>query len=351
MAAPKSLKDFKKQNSSNNNSILSSGKFKSMHEENNTANQSTREFFGGESQSTPIENYPQSDFPTDFKPNFDAAYQQAMETPVADVIQPQPFGEYPAQSDNQSQQQNDFFQNVAEYDSQQSQQESNAPVMSSNDYQSEQTQQNAFNQGWNNQNNKPQGTQQSYTREQIPEEKPLTVQAYQTINKHSDNNEKRQNKSIVSHMQEVEQEINGLVSNTEAFLNNTKLLKVKILNAKNLDELSSVMQETKRTLEDVPESFIDAETRRRIRVCFSYLQKQKKELLETEIALKKTQEDLKRLVSIDNIEELENAILEVPASPVTDNVYEIRTFEINLVNQLPAIKEEMLKEKMLQAYH
>ena len=177
------------------------------------------------------------------------------------------------------------------------------------------------------------------------------VQPYQQIQVAPLPERKANNKNIVAHVQEIEAEIDGLVNNTEAFLNNTKVLKIKILQTKTKEELKVVMEEVQETLKDIPESFIDAETRRRLRLCFSYLHKTKKELLEMEDKLKETQDSLAHLVSIDDVNELEEVILDIPATPTTDNVYEIRTFEINLINQLPVIKDELLRERISAVYN
>ena len=342
MSAPKSLKDFKKASSnSNQNSILSGNKFQRAQQNisvddivsaTNAAQQN--DFYGGGQQD-------QGNFSQQYAPNFENAYQQAVETPVSDVFK--------TAQENYT----NAYETPQTQESYATPQQVDTPIVATETKPIEQTQQVVQPTPLTEIPLKPEQTQQytSVPTQQTPViEKELKEQAYQNIPKSQVKKDKKQRGSIVSHMQEVEQEINGLVSNTEAFLNNTKLLKVKILKAKDYDELNKVMQEAKATLEDIPESFIDDETQRRIRVCFSYLQKEKKELLDAELALKKTQDDLQRLVSIDDIEELENAILEVSVNPATDSVYEIRTFEINLVNQLPVIKEEMLKNKMLAAY-
>ena len=149
--------------------------------------------------------------------------------------------------------------------------------------------------------------------------------------------------NIAKKVAEAEAEIDALVGNTEMFLENITKLKLEIINARNMDELQSAMNAAYNALNNIPMGFIDVETCRKIRVCFSHLEKTKKHLLETELGLLK-------LASIDDVNELEKTYMEVPASASTDTIYEIRTFELVLLNRLPEIKEQMMKEKVLLAY-
>ena len=120
-------------------------------------------------------------------------------------------------------------------------------------------------------------------------------------------------------------------------------MKLDIINARNEEELANIMLEAREVLKNIPSGFIDSETCRKIRICFSHLEKTKKQLLETEIGLLK-------LASIGDSEELEKIYMEVPASVSTDAIYEVRTFELNLLERLPEIREEMMKERVLSAY-
>lgn len=149
--------------------------------------------------------------------------------------------------------------------------------------------------------------------------------------------------NIAKKVAEAEAEIDALVGNTEMFLENITNLKLQIINSRNMDELQNAMTNAYNTLNNIPMGFIDVETCRKIRVCFSHLEKTKKHLLETELGLLK-------LASIDDVNELEKTYMEVPASASTDTIYEVRTFELVLLNRLPEIKEQMMKEKVLLAY-
>lgn len=152
-----------------------------------------------------------------------------------------------------------------------------------------------------------------------------------------------QKSNITTRVAEVEAEIDALVSNTEIFLGNITKLKLDIINARSIDELSSIMEETQKVLSNIPAGFIDKETCRKIRVCFSHLEKTKKNLLDTETGLL-------NLAAINDVEELEKAYIETPASASADAIYEVRTFEIELLSKLPEIKEEMMRERVLSAY-
>lgn len=152
-----------------------------------------------------------------------------------------------------------------------------------------------------------------------------------------------QKSNIATRVAEAEQEINALVGNTELFLENITKMKLEIINARTVEELSNIMVAAREILQNIPDGFIDSETCRKIRICFSHLEKTKKQLLETELGLLK-------LASIGDSEELEKVYMEVPASASTDAIYEVRTFELNLLERLPDIREEMMKERVLSAY-
>lgn len=152
-----------------------------------------------------------------------------------------------------------------------------------------------------------------------------------------------QKSNIATRVAEAEAEIDALVGNTELFLGNIAKLKLDIVSARTMEELGAVMVSTHEVLQNIPNGFIDAETCRKIRICFSHLQKEKKKLLETEAGLLK-------LVSIGDALELEKAYMEVPASTSIDTIYEVKTFELNLLSRLPEIKEEMMRERVLSAY-
>ena len=346
---PKSLKDFKKASSNSaQNTLLTPSKVKqaqqnlSLDEVMATQQPVVNGQMMNGQQTMPQANNDfatQGEFPSSLKPNFDNAFKQAnsMENKV-DTPMPTmgfaPMQETPIQNDVPPM----MDANIP----------SPQAVVPQQVMQSQTVPQQTF----------PQQVVVQVAPQPAPIEKKdygvpqnmredFVAQPYKTVQTPiTSNSEKKQNKSFVSHMQEIEQEIDCLVNNTEAFLNNTKALKIQILQAKDKKELNEIMLEVHNTLREIPSSFIDAETRRRIRVCFSYLQKTKIELLEAEEKIRETEKNLQNLAAIDDVETLEQEMFNVTASPTVDNVFEVRTFEINLINQLPVIKEEMLREKM-----
>lgn len=173
----------------------------------------------------------------------------------------------------------------------------------------------------------------------------IQMQSYNQVPYAQSNPQKApgQKSNITTRVAEVEAEIDALVSNTEAFLGNITKLKLDIINARSINELVATMEETQKVLSNIPDGFIDKETCRKIRVCFSHLEKTKKNLLDTETGLL-------NLAAINDVDELEKAYIITPASASADAIYEVRTFEIELLSKLPEIKEEMMRERVLSAY-
>lgn len=150
-----------------------------------------------------------------------------------------------------------------------------------------------------------------------------------------------QKSAITVRMEQAENEIDGLVSNTKEFIEKTAQLKLDIIGARTAEQLETYREEAEQALSDIPEGFIDADTVRKIRICFGHIIRTKKDLLAQESGLA-------ALAAIGDPAELDSAFVNVQASAAADALYEARTAELTLIGKLPEIKDAMIRDRMME---